>query len=1685
MNLFWRKESNEKASPYLKHMEAAKNKLKKEQVRLFDLLADRFTRYGKQADEWFYKRIQAGEIRHISQLFENERYPVLVHLLGEDYAGKYVAWLRKMASIPYTSGYYRRPIRSADPRLHYASALDTLKDFLAVAASGLPFEVILAGGRDKAEQELVEELHFYALLSVEIDAGNPVVIGQVKDILNGDPAAGPVSYELLRGIVAGANRELYELEGKLLLAARLQEGLRQAIAETMDSGLPEAFLYLFDVVRTNDLQRFSAIKRAVGTWTGLFNEASADRIDRKVIDLIYRMLTDSAYGEVCLQSRDPMEVYMGLWAKGFYKLEDLSAAAVAIIEGGVKRNIQVLFYYLTAIQCDWMRESLAKAALIRYSDDWGVVAAFLPSYLHSIFLGSCSGKEDRSYFESLDEAHAHYRILKGLSLRLDKKQTFSPFIFPWQKGELTRRDILEKMAAIVYAIGSDRLLDDLCSFYDQLDSRVRHGLLINMLAIPSSKIQLDTVIKALGDRAEYPRREAYKILDKLPADALPYEQMEDLLKYKTGDLRQQVIRLLLKQPSSRLAAGLERLLSSPVPEKRLGALDILLTIRTQPVYAEAYRRSLPLVKALENPSGKEKILIDQLFEETVSKRTYTQENAFGLYQKDSETENPDIRLLLPVVDKTFDVKKAFPLFQEGSFFKKLCGKGQERLYEIVQKLSDLIVRNAKYEYKNRYGGTVLLGDDFWEKEIEDANDTLPALDRYPLASEWRKFYVEEIGDLATLSQVLFAVSVPWGDRNEYGEAGGWIGKFSDKVKNFYGFDLSEFFEWEEKLPYPSIISSVLSLLADAYGEETYGKNLARNVLAALCLSTDKEKIRYVYRQEIDGKKEKYVAFLFHDERIRYWINRSRHWKDDEEFKACFAIRYFFYQQADYFECPETCVSDENDLSIMDFAKAYENGWISEAEVIRELTVRRKAQESLEEATRFLNGNLKPWQLKAFERYDSTDFSGFKRVLDKVVRRVLEIELKRGDTCTEVSPLAMRIDRIEGAAYLVGILQAFGKDTFCRSDSYYGSAYPKKEVLSKLLRSCYPAAGETAETLAALLKNTGLTEKRLVEAAMYAPQWLEIIETCIGWKGLTSAAYYFHAHINESCDDRKKAVIARYTPIDPEDLRLGAFDIDWFREAYERVGAERFQVIYEAAKYISSGAGHTRARKYADAVSGKWKASEVQAEIRGKRNKDLLMSYTLIPLDQRDAKDLLERYQYLQQFLKESKAFGSQRQESEKKAVEIGMQNLARNAGYDDVTRLTWAMETELMQEMEPYFTPRDVGGLEAFVQINEEGRSELIYRKGGKTVNSVPAKLKKDPSIETLKEVHKKLKNQYSRSKMMLEQAMEDRNPFYIRELAALTRNPVIRPLLKSLVFVKNGQAGAETDTGFFAGDGLVTADGEFLPQSPDTPVRIAHPVDLYKRGVWAGYQKYLFDRRIRQPFKQVFRELYIPTVEELPTEHSLRYAGNQIQPQKTAAVLKSRRWVADYDEGLQKVYYKENIVAHIYAMADWFSPADIEAPTLEWVAFSDRKSFQPLKIKDIPEIIFSEVMRDVDLAVGVAHAGGVDPEASHSTVEMRSVIVAFTLPLFKLTNVTLKGSHAFIKGSLADYHIHLGSGSIHQEGGTAIAVLPVHSQHRGRLFLPFVDEDPKTAEVISKVLLFAEDAKIKDPFILNQIRKR
>ncbi len=104
-------------------------------------------------------------------------------------------------------------------------------------------------------------------------------------------------------------------------------------------------------------------------------------------------------------------------------------------------------------------------------------------------------------------------------------------------------------------------------------------------------------------------------------------------------------------------------------------------------------------------------------------------------------------------------------------------------------------------------------------------------------------------------------------------------------------------------------------------------------------------------------------------------------------------------------------------------------------------------------------------------------------------------------------------------------------------------------------------------------------------------------------------------------------------------------------------------------------------------------------------------------------------------------------------------------------------------------------------------------------------------------------------------------------------------------------------------------------------------------------------------------------------------------------------------------------------------------------------------------------------------------------SMQMRAALAGESAKLFGLDNVEVKERHILIHGTLADYSIHLHSGMV-SKGGRQLAIIPVHSQHRGRIFLPFVDDDPKSAEIISKMRYLAKDNKINQQISLKNLNR-
>ena len=149
---------------------------------------------------------------------------------------------------------------------------------------------------------------------------------------------------------------------------------------------------------------------------------------------------------------------------------------------------------------------------------------------------------------------------------------------------------------------------------------------------------------------------------------------------------------------------------------------------------------------------------------------------------------------------------------------------------------------------------------------------------------------------------------------------------------------------------------------------------------------------------------------------------------------------------------------------------------------------------------------------------------------------------------------------------------------------------------------------------------------------------------------------------------------------------------------------------------------------------------------------------------------------------------------------------------------------------------------------------------------------------------------------------------------------------------------------------------------------------------------------------------------------------------------------------------------------------------------YNDKRDKLP--IEEVPPVIFSETMRDIDLVVSVAHAKDSPRESSTASIESRAALVRETSQLLHLGNVRIDHHFALVEGTLASYKIHLGSGSIHQVPGNYVCVIPDNTKFQGKLFLPFIDKDEMTSIILSKIILLAHDDKIKDPVTLNQIKR-
>ncbi|GAA0178925.1 DUF4132 domain-containing protein [Clostridium sediminicola] len=1592
----------------------------------------------EEAKKQLKNMLLTDDIKAIQDIFIGDHYSILLHIFGDEWAKKAKYLWDHSTEYTYMNDILRRSFRSSKDSLIYINNnIDILIDLIQLKEKKFTLDDYLEG--KYREKYFVDGRVISELIAMEINKGNNEIFNKIKDKINGDNNTFVITREIISGLLKAKREEGWQLIGKLLLAAKLQEGLRQSILESIDECQLGAFIYIYKIILDNNLSRFSSVVRAFDTWTGLSITAQKASSIKKCFTIGYECLTEDSLRKNYLQSDDNLQIYMALWAQGVIEVVDVESMIDGLMKSNKKNKQLTGLYFLNQTGNKFFESAVAMKYLDIDEEEvlaWVLRNAVLyEGYGYKYVLN----EYNRIFGFSIVKKREIYLEFKKLLDNMPKKEKiYSPSVFPWGEVVLRAEDVIGMMSMQLSNDDTDEdLVDDILLYSKRMSVDVRENILDYVIRNPRTVKQREWLFDRLSDRSFNIRKKAVKSIEKLAINDAEYLKFEDMLKTKNGDLKKLLINLLLKREPEKISQMLQRILRNDNENRREAGLDMLRVLKEDEKRKYLYEKGIQIANLHDDYSEKELLILNKMKDKTLDE--YSEENGFGLVNKDKTFEAPTIEF-----NECFDIAKVFSMKEND-------------IVQLFQELSLLIDENREYEYTEVWGSgrneKTVLGSGYCINPIVYKEDRDYHLEDYPLAKVWKEFFKRKELSPCNLLQLYFVI-----DRHKFEDVNDWYLKLLNKL-----FPMKTVYKSLEKLrdiPYIGHIKELLGALKYEYhGNEFY--KIAKDVMKYILKKVPEENFtKYYFKDENRGyfygnRKDIFV----NAPEISFWDRWMQQYESDKNFLESFAIRYAYYKKAEY--------KSYGYISINDWDKAKKLGLQVDDEVLLELIARPNSSTHI----RNLTNNY------SYGRREKIDSPYITEKLDKVLSRILQLELKRGDIPTEVSHLAGNIGKFYGTHFFIDLIVGLGKEPFVRGYSYIGSdGGTKKEMFSKLLKNSYPTENDNIEKFRKCMEGKKIKDSRLIEGAMYAPQWIELVQEYLGWPGLKMTCWYFHAHVNESFSAEKETVVARYSSITPQAFNDGTFDKNWFLEAYETIGEERFKQVYKASKYISAGGNHKRSQMYTDAALGKIDKEEFKELIIRTRNKDKLMAFGLVPLEKNRDEDILKRYDYIQQFIKESKKYGSMRRASEGKAANIALANLAMTTGFSDVSRLIWNVEIMKIDWIKEFYKPREVQDVEIYLHINEDGEASIITMKKDKKLKNIPSRLKKESYIIEIKELQKYLKEQKIRARLLFEEFMNKGEAFTFEEIKNIGRHPVLKGIIKDLVLMSHNKFG------FLDENNINAIDGEEIKLSQNDEVRIAHSYDLYKSGQWSRLQEYIYVNKIKQPFKQVFRELYVPTEDELlEGTLSRRYSGHQVQPQKTVALLRTRGWTVSYEEGLQKVYHDEDIIATVYAMADWFSPADIESPTLETVHFYNRKTYKSIKIDDIQKKIFSEVMRDLDLVVSMAHVGGVDPEASLSTVDMRAAIVRESVRLFKLDNVRIEGSHCFIKGKYGDYTVHLGSAMVHKMAKGAIYIVPVHSAHRGRIFLPFLDEDPKTTEVLSKILLLAEDNKIKDPSILDQ----
>jgi hypothetical protein len=457
-----------------------------------------------------------------------------------------------------------------------------------------------------------------------------------------------------------------------------------------------------------------------------------------------------------------------------------------------------------------------------------------------------------------------------------------------------------------------------------------------------------------------------------------------------------------------------------------------------------------------------------------------------------------------------------------------------------------------------------------------------------------------------------------------------------------------------------------------------------------------------------------------------------------------------------------------------------------------------------------------------------------------------------------------------------------------------------------------------------------------------------------------------------------------------------------------------------------------------------------------------------------------------------------------------------------------------------------LGEVTAELRVVADGVETVWLGADGKPRKAPPAKVKADfkEELAELKTAAKDLATLLPAQSARLDSMFlsEKRWPVQVWREQYLD-HPLVGTLARRLIWSVGTGPGRLAAT--WHEGGLV--DVEDRPVSAiaeNAEVGLWHPIGRPLDEVLA-WRAWLGRHEARQPFKQAHREVYLLTDAERRTgTYSNRFAAHVLRQHQFNALCAARGWrnrlrlmVDDsfppatrelpqwglraefWIEGIGDAYGQDTNETGVYLRVSTDQVRFYEIAASENLAHAGGGGYgagaagpgrgginEPIPLERVPELVFSEIMRDVDLFVGVASVGN-DPTWQDGgpggryrdywqafsfgelgeTAKTRRGVLEQLLP--RLTRLKgrwlLQDRFLVIRGDVRTYKIHLGSGNILMEPNDQyLCIVPDQSARRGNgdMFLPF-EGDSTLSLILSKAFLLAADSGITDPTITRQIK--